>query len=192
MTKAFTISSRALARCPYTILSVDHWNEDGTCKCHTNERPIMENPFDRFAQAVKDSVEDYGRGFTDAADDWPSLFIVGRDDGQRAIVLVNSSDKDEVAALASRAVQDLDGCIAAQVSSAWLRLLDTDERIEIVMVMVADDDREEVHIARIRRNAVLPPTLAPWEVHRKDEARQFTGRFPDAVRAGLALGRRGL
>lgn len=40
--RTFTISARDLARCPYTILSAEHWTEDGTCKCKpTNERPTM-------------------------------------------------------------------------------------------------------------------------------------------------------
>ncbi len=47
--RAFTIKSSDIARCPFRILAVEHYNEDGTCRCETAtcihcERTIVNDP----------------------------------------------------------------------------------------------------------------------------------------------------
>lgn len=154
-----------------------------------------------FVNFVKDTIREYGAGFTSPNDDWPM-----------AICVDHSTDAtphwfeppDEVTARPD-GIQILGQALAAGslitrptkvaiVTSTWQVIVDRDEpvppdmprpgdhpdRFEAVVAIVMDAERVEPWTALIERHPDAPPTLGEWEVG--DEA---GGALVDPLRAAL-------
>lgn len=76
--EAFTIKSSDIARCPYRILTVEHYREDGTCKC-TYRQDELDAVYDACLKDIREAAELARTGaFSEAAERCGSAAVLAR------------------------------------------------------------------------------------------------------------------
>lgn len=170
------------------------------------------SPIEVVRDAALNGVRVVGDSFTEPDDDWAPVLFAATADKTIGIIGLDPNlmnDKDFAASVVTESLQQVGATAAALITSAWrskqveelMRLTkgnlrqtpsEAPDREEIVAVTVMDRESASMHVAVIERRDGKPPTLGEWDdIGENVDAATFSGRFPEAILAGLGGDRDG-
>ena len=165
----------------------------------------MTNPpvsLEVFGQTMRSQIEQVGKMFTQPDDDWIGIlhvesitrdhFIMGID-GE---AFANDFTKDQLVAFIHEVITEAqaihygllintwtvvarDELEAAEAASYIGHLEDHPERIETLVVLLADRHGDEMWTATINRTEDAPPTLSAWTKFPGGDQGAYFGRFAE-------------